>query len=224
MRNGLQKYVHCVGFAGAGKTTLVDALERNFPGQILSASRNFERAGRLKRLRANLSAMRYVPRIIGLAAASRPRDLGAYRKLVRLFYDHYRKLECAALRPFPFVVFDEGIPHKIRAMRRLSRGQVSFADLSGREQRALTDRVDCVIVLQPPLDVWRERCLRRGLETGDRTQDAERYQDSLERTLSDVRAIGDFNPGIPWMLTEATGDVDTEARCLARRLLAEFVQ
>lgn len=217
-----QKCVHCVGFAGAGKTALVDALERNFPGQVLSASRNFERSGRWRRLRARLLALRYIPRTFGIVGASRPINLRAFRKLMRLFHDHYRKLECAGFVPVPIVVFDEGIPHKLRAVRSMSTMEPMFSDLSEDHQALLADRIDFVIVLKPPFEVWRARCIKRGLEVRGRSEDATRYEDSMEKTLSDVRALHIANPGMFWMVTESTGDIDAEARRIVRELMAAF--
>lgn len=212
-------FVHLVGYSGSGKTTLGHALERSFPNQIHMASRNIERSSNIKRLCAKIRLVRYFPRIMGLALTCRPLTLRTCFKTFDAFLDYYLQRTRSLEAPAPIVVFDEGIPHRLRVLRRMMGGQFSFNDLPRHSQVALASEIDCIIILKPPAEIVRERRTMRGLPTLHKSFDAF-YEASVEKTLDDVRALESVNPGILSIITEATTAIDDEALRIAEQLMA----
>ncbi|WP_299794089.1 hypothetical protein [uncultured Marivita sp.] len=218
-----QIFVHLVGYAGSGKTTLGHALERSHPNRILLASR-IERGSNIKRLRVQIRVLRYVPRIMGFALMCRPLTLRAYFKIFNTFLDYYLQRTRSAEVPVPIVVFDEGIPHRLRVLRRMLGGRFSFNDLPRRSQVALAREIDCIIIVKPPADIVQERLTMRGSPPrySSKTFDAH-YEESIKKTLGDVRALESVNPGVFSILTAPTADIDEEAQRIAEQLLVASV-
>lgn len=78
--------------------------------------------------------------------------------------------------------------------------------------------IDSIIILRPPVDVWRERRGLRGLPIKDRLADSKKYEESLERTLKDVQALANLNQRISWMVAESAHNADTEAHRIQKYL------